>query len=142
MTMAQMEKTMETMRSICGPKYKLSDDLIDGSFLVPFSTSAPLDISIIAGLHRGEFDDSNKDLKCYTMCVAQMAGTLTKKSEISYPKTLSQIENLMPAEVKAHSLKVLEVCKNVQNGYKEACDRTFYTAKCIYEFNPEKFLFP
>lgn len=30
MTMSQMEKTMETMRSICGPKYKLSDELIDG----------------------------------------------------------------------------------------------------------------
>lgn len=31
MTVGQMEKTMETMRSICGPKHKLSDELIDGS---------------------------------------------------------------------------------------------------------------
>lgn len=33
MTMAQMEKTMESMRSICGPKYKLSDELIDGTLV-------------------------------------------------------------------------------------------------------------
>lgn len=31
MTVGQMEKTMETMRSICGPKHKLTDELIDGS---------------------------------------------------------------------------------------------------------------
>lgn len=31
MTISQMEKTMETMRSICGPKYNLKDELIDGS---------------------------------------------------------------------------------------------------------------
>lgn len=32
MTLGQMEKTMETMRSICGPKHKLTDELIDGSY--------------------------------------------------------------------------------------------------------------
>lgn len=31
MTMKDMEKTMETMRSICGPKYKLTDETIEGS---------------------------------------------------------------------------------------------------------------
>lgn len=31
MTMKDMEKTMETMRSICGPKHKLTDEIIEGS---------------------------------------------------------------------------------------------------------------
>lgn len=84
--MGQMQKTMETMRGICGPKYKLSDELIDG-------------------MKKGEFPE-NKDLKCYTLCVAQMAGTTSKKNEISTPKTLAQIENLIPLEIKEHSLKV------------------------------------
>lgn len=81
-----MEKTMETMRSICGPKYKLSDELIDG-------------------MKQGEFPE-NKDLKCYTLCIAQMAGTISKKNEISASKTIAQIENLIPVELKEHSLKV------------------------------------
>lgn len=85
--MSQMEKTMETMRSICGPKYKLSDEIIDG-------------------MKRGNFPEENKDLKCYTFCVAQMAGTLSKKNEISATKTLAQIENLIPLEIKEHSFKV------------------------------------
>lgn len=71
-----------------------------------------------------------------------MAGTLSKKNEISGPKTLSQIENLLPEELKEFSLKAFEACKDVQKGYKEACDRTFYSTKCLYEYNPEKFLFP
>lgn len=71
-----------------------------------------------------------------------MAGTLSKKNEISAPKTLGQIQNLLPLEIREHSLKVFEACKDVQNGYKDACDRTFYTSKCMYDFNPAKFLFP
>nr|QGW50689.1 odorant-binding protein 25 [Propsilocerus akamusi] len=123
MTMAQMEKTMQTMRSICGPKNKVSNELIDG-------------------LKRGEFLDDNKDLKCYTLCVAQMAGTLSKRNEISAQKMLSQIENLMPVEVKYHMQKAFEACKDVQNSYTKPCDRTFFIAKCMYEFNPNKFIFP
>lgn len=71
-----------------------------------------------------------------------MAGTLSKKNEISAQKTLGQIENLLPTEVKEHSLKVFEACKDAQKGYKDPCDRTFYSAKCMYEYSPEKFLFP
>lgn len=98
--------------------------------------------SVFLGMKKGIFSEENKDLKCYTLCVAQMAGTLSKKSEISVSKTLGQIENLLPAEIKEHSLKVFQACKEVQNGYKEPCDRTFYTAKCMYNFNPKKFFFP
>lgn len=58
MSMQQMEKTMATMRSVCGPKHKLSDDVMDG-------------------IKKGSFDDNNKDLKCYTLCIAQMAGTVS-----------------------------------------------------------------
>jgi len=94
------------------------------------------------GLKKGQFLESNQDLKCYTLCIAQMAGTLTRKNEISAQKTLSQIENLIPLEIKDHSLKVFEACKDVQKGYKEPCDRTFYTTKCMYDISPEKFLFP
>lgn len=101
-----------------------------------------ISITTVPGLRKGAFVEDNKDLKCYTMCVAQMAGTLTKKNEISRQKTFAQIENLLPVELKAYMFEVAEACKNVQTGYKDPCDRTYYTAKCMYEFSPEKFLFP
>lgn len=95
MTMQQMEKTMATMRTVCGPKNKLTDDLMDG-------------------LKQGKFIESNKDLKCYTLCIAEMAGTVTKKKELSYPKTLAQIDTMLPVEIKENARKVLEACKDVR----------------------------
>lgn len=71
-----------------------------------------------------------------------MSGTMTKKNEISAQKTLSQIESVLPVEVKEHSLKVFEACKDVQKNYKDPCDRTFYSIKCMYDFDPNKFFFP
>lgn len=35
MTIKQMQTTMDTMRSICGPKNKLTDEQIDGKFNKP-----------------------------------------------------------------------------------------------------------
>ena len=31
--MKQMQTTMDTMRSICGPKHKLTDEQIDGNII-------------------------------------------------------------------------------------------------------------
>lgn len=85
-------------------------------------------------------DDQN--LKCYTLCVQQMTGTLNKKNELSQQKVMSQIENLMPPEMKDHMLKVFETCKDSGKGYKDPCDKTFYGAKCFYDLDPGKFMFP
>lgn len=71
-----------------------------------------------------------------------MAGTLTKKNEISYQKVLGQINNLLPEEMRDNSRKVLEHCKDVQNAYKDSCEKVFYTTKCMYDFNPAAFMFP
>ncbi|CAO1416158.1 unnamed protein product [Diamesa tonsa] len=121
MTVKQMQTTMETMRSICGPKSKVTDDQIDG-------------------LKKGAFTE-DRDLKCYTLCVAQMAGTM-KKSEISEQKTINQIDNVFPTEWKEDSRKVFENCKHIQFNYKDLCDKVFYSTKCMYEFSPETFRFP
>lgn len=94
------------------------------------------------GLKEGKFTETSKDLKCYTFCVAQMAGTLSKKNEVSYQKTQSQIQNLLPTEMKELSLKILDHCKSVQDNYADKCDRTFFTSKCAYDYAPEKFFFP
>lgn len=94
MTMQQMEKTMATMRSVCGPKHKLSEELMDG-------------------IKKGEFIEGNKDLKCYTLCIAQMAGTVTKRNDLSYPKVVAQIDSMLPVEIKEMARKVLEACKDV-----------------------------
>lgn len=139
MTVKQMQTTMDTMRSICGPKNKVTDDQIDGEFnnLLKKTSS---DLIETTGLKKGAFTE-DRDLKCYTLCVAQMAGTM-KKSEISEQKTINQIDNVFPTEWKENSRKVFENCKHIQFNYKDLCDKVFYSTKCMYEFNPEEFRFP
>lgn len=70
-----------------------------------------------------------------------MAGTM-KKSEISESKTLNQIDNVFPTEMKENSRKVFEACKHIQFNYKDPCDRVYYSTKCMYDFNPATFVFP
>lgn len=71
-----------------------------------------------------------------------MSGTLSKKNEVSEQKTLSQIENLLPDEIKEHIRKMWQACKSSQQGIADKCDRIFSFTHCMYNFSPEKFLFP
>lgn len=95
-----------------------------------------------AGLKKGNFDEGSNELKCYTFCVSQMSGILSKKNDISEQKMLSQIENLLPDEIKEHGRNVWTNCKSAQQGIPEKCDRLFKFIHCMYNISPQKFLFP
>ncbi|XP_058836777.1 general odorant-binding protein lush isoform X2 [Topomyia yanbarensis] len=124
MTMKQLNNSLEMMRKACAPKYKVDEASLDG-------------------LKSGDFPpEPDTELKCYTMCIAQMAGTLTKKGEVSFSKTSAQIEAMLPPELKAPAKEALNHCKNAQASYKDPCDRVFYSVKCAAEFNRDVFIFP
>ncbi|XP_055535293.1 general odorant-binding protein lush isoform X2 [Wyeomyia smithii] len=124
MTMKQLNNSLDMMRKACAPKYNVNEVSLDS-------------------LRAGKFPaDPDNELKCYTMCIAQMAGTLTKKGEISYSKTVAQIDAMLPTELKAPAKEALNACKNEQSSYKDPCDRVFFSVKCAAEFNPEVFIFP
>lgn len=93
-------------------------------------------------MKKGEFIESNKELKSYVFCVAQMSGILSKKNEVSEQKMMGQIENFIPNEMKEHSLAVWNSCKSVQLNIPDKFDRIFKITKCFYDFNPQKFIFP
>jgi hypothetical protein len=87
---------------------------------------------------------------------------MTKKGEISVSKTTSQIEAMLPPEMKQPAKEALQACKDVrklvvlnsnyvivilflfilESKYKDPCDKTYYSSKCAAEFNPEIFVFP
>lgn len=124
MTMKQLRNSLDMMRKACAPKFNVVDASLDE-------------------LKSGKFsDDADKELKCYTMCIAQMAGTLTKKGELSVSKTTAQIEAMLPPELKAPAKEALNACKNAHSSYKDPCEKVYYSAKCAAEFNPDAFVFP
>ncbi|XP_004522281.1 general odorant-binding protein lush [Ceratitis capitata] len=122
-TMQQFEASLDMMRNGCAPKFKVSVDILDK-------------------LRAGEFTENNNDLRCYTRCIAQLAGTLTKKGDFSVQKALAQIPIILPPEMQDAAKEALNACKDVQKNYKESCDRVFYTTKCVRDYDPTTFKFP
>ncbi|KAL9704996.1 hypothetical protein quinque_008514 [Culex quinquefasciatus] len=115
MTMKQLKNSLEMMRKACAPKFKVDDASLN---------------ELTAGNFRS---DPDPELKCYT---------LTKKGEISLSKTTAQIDAMLPNEMKAFAKEAMTACKDAQAGYKETCDKIYYSVKCVAEFNKDAFLFP
>nr|QKN21085.1 odorant-binding protein [Bactrocera correcta] len=122
-TMQQFETSLDMMRNGCAPKFKIATEILDN-------------------LRAGEFVENNGDLKCYTRCIAQLAGTVTKKGDFSVQKALAQIPIILPPEMQGPAKEALNACKDVQKNYKESCDKVFYTTKCVRDFDPATFKFP
>ncbi|XP_053955006.1 general odorant-binding protein lush [Anastrepha obliqua] len=122
-TMQQFETSLEMMRNGCAPKFKIPVELLDR-------------------LRGGDFVENNAELKCYTKCVAQLAGTVTKKGDFSVQKALAQIPIILPPEIQDTAKAALNACKDVQKSYKDSCERVFYTTKCVRDYDPDTFKFP
>lgn len=116
MTMKQLQSTMESIRSVCEPKYK--------------GDTAKIDV-----IKTGQFFEE-KAVKCYVLCVVQMAGTvsiafgafdlntifcklnfllqMTKKNELSLQKALSQVDIMLPVDMREPARAAIEQCKDVR----------------------------
>lgn len=101
MPMKQFQSTLAMMRTICGPKFKITEADMDN-------------------LKNGNFPE-DQELKCYVRCIAEMAGTLGKKGDISAPKTLKQIDTLVPNEMQAEAKEAFDACINIRK-----LDNLFY----------------
>nr|QIS77210.1 OBP17 [Episyrphus balteatus] len=122
-TMKQFEASLEMMRSGCAPKFKVTTEQLDD-------------------MRNGKFIENNMDIKCYTKCIGQLAGTLTKKGEFSIQKALAQIPIILPPEMQDSAKSSLEKCKDIQKGYTDSCDKVFYVTKCVHDADPPSFKFP
>ncbi|NP_001298168.1 general odorant-binding protein lush precursor [Stomoxys calcitrans] len=124
-TMEQFEQSLDMMRNGCTPKFKIPVEKLDL-------------------LRVGNYEEVENvaDIKCYTKCVAQLAGTVTRKGDFSIQKALAQVPIILPKELQDDATAALSNCKDAQKDYKDSCDRVFYTTKCVRDFKPEVFKFP
>ncbi|XP_062555153.1 general odorant-binding protein 72-like [Armigeres subalbatus] len=119
-TKEQMEKTGKLFRQVCQPKHKLSDDVLDNG-------------------RNGVFPDT-KNFKCYINCLLDMM-QVTKRGKISYEKSLKQIDQLLPDELKPAFRNGLEMCKDSASGIKDQCESAYVLLLCFIDNNPE-FMLP
>ncbi|EDW76792.1 Odorant-binding protein 76a [Drosophila willistoni] len=122
--MQQFLQSLDMMRNGCAPKFKVPLDILDR-------------------IREGDFDlEPTQDLLCYTKCIAQLAGTVTKKGEFSVPKAFAQMPIILPPELQEPAKTALNHCKDAQKAYKDSCEKVYYTSKCIADFDRANFKFP
>ncbi|XP_026330787.1 general odorant-binding protein 72-like [Hyposmocoma kahamanoa] len=121
MTMKQIKQTGKMMRKTCLPKNNVEEEKVDK-------------------ISEGTFIEE-KEVMCYMACVMKMANTM-KNGKLSYEAAMKQIDLLLPDEIKEPAKKALTACKKVPDSYKDICEASFHTTKCIYNENPEIFFFP
>ncbi|KAJ6636623.1 General odorant-binding protein 72 [Pseudolycoriella hygida] len=100
-TIEQMEKSSQMVRSVCQPKLKITDEMANG-------------------IREGKFPN-DKVLKCYVHCILEMTG-LMKKNKLNYDAAIKQMDMLLPDELLEDNKFAIGTCKDSANGVKDACE--------------------
>nr|ALS03859.1 odorant-binding protein 11 [Ectropis obliqua] len=120
MTKEQLRKTGKMLRKQCLGKVGVEEEKI-------------------SQIEKGKFIEE-KDVMCYIACVYQMT-QIVKNNKLSYESALKQVDLMYPADMKASVKASIENCKDVSKKYKDVCEASYWTAKCLYDDNPKDFMF-
>ncbi|NP_001140185.1 odorant-binding protein 1 [Bombyx mori] len=93
----------------------------------------------IGDIEKGKFIEQ-KNVMCYIACIYQMT-QIIKNNKISYEASIKQIDLMYPPELKESAKASAGRCKDVSKKYKDICEASYWTAKCMYEDNPKDFIF-
>ncbi|KAJ2951804.1 hypothetical protein O0L34_g13968 [Tuta absoluta] len=93
----------------------------------------------ISNIEKGQFVEE-KEVMCYIACIYQLTN-IVKNNKISFEASIKQIDIMYPPDVKEPAKKSAENCKDVSKKYKDLCEASYWTAKCMYEDDPANFIF-
>ncbi|XP_055326705.1 uncharacterized protein LOC129580384 [Sitodiplosis mosellana] len=119
MTVEQVKKSAETIRNVCQPKSKLSDDVVNK-------------------MNEGVFPE-DKAAKCFVLCILENL-QLMKKNKVNYDSAMKSFDTMLPDDMKDDYKNSLTTCKDAAAGVKNACDAAHKVVTCVYKNNP-KFMF-
>nr|QGH51238.1 putative odorant binding protein 2 [Conopomorpha sinensis] len=121
MTRQQLKNSGKLMKKTCMPKNDVTEEQI-------------------GEIEGGKFLEE-RNVMCYIACIYSVT-QVVKNNKLSYDAVIKQIDTMFPAEmkdaVKATALK----CKDVAKKYKDLCEASYWTAKCMYDADPKNFIFP
>nr|QRF70931.1 odorant binding protein [Semiothisa cinerearia] len=120
MTREQLKKTGKMLRKQCLAKVDVEEDKI-------------------SQIEKGKFVEE-KEVMCYVACIYQMT-QIVKNNKLSYESAIKQVDLMYPADMKASVKSTIEKCKDVSKKYKDVCEASYWTAKCMYDDNPKDFIF-
>ncbi|CAK1582860.1 unnamed protein product [Parnassius mnemosyne] len=120
MTRQQMKNSGKMLKKKCMEKNNVTEDLI-------------------GDIDTGKFIEQ-RNVMCYIACIYQMT-QVVKNNKLSYEASIKQVDMMYPPELKDSVKASIEKCKDVSKNYKDLCEASYWTTKCLYEDNPKDFIF-
>nr|QHI42038.1 odorant-binding protein 9 [Glyphodes caesalis] len=120
MTRQQMKSSGKILKKACMPKHDVTEDEV-------------------GDIDKGKFIEE-RNVMCYIACVYSM-GQVVKNNKIVHEAMIKQVDMMFPAEMKDPVKASIEKCKPVAKKYKDICEASYWTAKCIHDEDPANFVF-
>nr|QLI62016.1 odorant-binding protein 13 [Streltzoviella insularis] len=94
----------------------------------------------VGEIEQGKFIE-DRNVMCYIACIYTMS-QIVKNNKINYEAVMKQVDMLFPPELKEPAKAAAANCKDVSKKHKDLCEAAYWTAKCMYDFDPKSFIFP
>nr|AXF48752.1 odorant-binding protein ABP2 [Lobesia botrana] len=121
MTRAQLKNSGKLLKKTCMPKHDVTEEQV-------------------GQIEQGKFLEE-KNVMCYVACIYTVGGVV-KNNKITLEAMLKQVDMMFPTEMKAPVKAAVENCKGFGKKYKDICEASYFTAKCLYDTDPANFVFP
>nr|WKR38898.1 odorant binding protein 17 [Spodoptera frugiperda] len=121
MTRQQLKNSGKLMKKSCMPKNDVTEEEV-------------------GDIEKGKFIES-RNVMCYIACVYTMT-QVVKNNKLSYEAVIKQVDVMFPAEMRDAVKAAATHCKETTKKYKDLCESSYWTAKCMYDYDAENFVFP
>ncbi|KAL0828872.1 hypothetical protein ABMA28_003778 [Loxostege sticticalis] len=121
MTRQQLKNSGKLMKKSCMPKNDVTEEQV-------------------GEIEQGKFIEE-RNVMCYIACVYSMT-QVVKNNKLSYEAVIKQVDMMFPPEMKDAVKASAAHCKDISKKYKDICEASYWTAKCMYDFDPKNFVFP
>nr|XP_049700405.1 general odorant-binding protein 19a-like [Helicoverpa armigera] len=121
MTRQQLKNSGKLMKKSCMPKNDVTEEEV-------------------GDIEKGKFIES-RNVMCYVACIYTMT-QVVKNNKLSYEAVIKQVDMMFPAEMRDAVKAAATSCKDITKKYKDLCESAYWTAKCMYDYDAENFVFP
>ncbi|XP_050298251.1 general odorant-binding protein 72-like [Anthonomus grandis grandis] len=122
MTEKQMKAAVRLIKNACVPKSKVTEEQIEA-------------------MQHGNFD-LEKSAMCYVHCVLNYYKLQLPDNSFDWETGIKIIETQAPSSIASFAIDAMKACKDAVKTPGEKCKAAMEIARCIYEFNPEKYFLP
>nr|AVZ44704.1 odorant binding protein 4 [Grapholita molesta] len=121
MTRQQLKNSGKMMKKSCIPKNDVTEEQV-------------------GSIEQGKFIEE-RNVMCYIACIYTMTQVI-KNNKINHDAVTKQIDTMFPADMRVAVKATVDKCKDVSKKYKDICEASYWTAKCMYDADPANFIFP